>query len=120
MAIGLNLGDDDDRARRAAEDALWENERLLNETEELKQAFELSMLVLAAVLPVGRGVIIDASKAVDWLGRPLIDHQWFYVANNEKTGITPYPIKNTDGKYKHGMILENINKPAKLGVVRGR
>lgn len=58
----LNLGDDLDRARRAAEDAEWGAVARRPQYEENETALGLTLLALGTVLRVGEGVVVDATR----------------------------------------------------------
>jgi hypothetical protein len=109
MAIGINLGTDEDRAMRAAEDAEMVNDFLKRELDDKHRSLELTKLALSAVIEIGEGIVLDGHLIKTDFGMKLIpEHRWFYMSRHTD-GVRAYAITNSQN-LPHGTRLKRKPK----------
>ena len=119
MAIGINLGDDEDRARRAIEDAEFAApeklsvEQQLQDTEHGVAAMTGAILyeALKHLLVQGEGLVLDLGQCVDDL-KYVQGSQWIYVFKRGDV-VDMVDMKPQD-KLQHGARLRSIGVPGKM------
>jgi hypothetical protein len=133
MAIGFNLGDDEDRARRALEDEEWAKPALGADEEDCAPTTEQELAradhgvaamtgailfeALKALLDEGEGLVLDLGKCVDDLAY-VRGSQWIYVSKRDDGEIHLTDMKPRDD-LPHGARLRAFGKPGKLQRVHG-